>query len=381
MRDIMQNRRKKIIYFIGLILLLCCETIAINAQTREEIAQNALRSTVVLNMESKGSNNSQGSGFFITDNLVVTNYHVIENATKGITKLTGTERAYDVDGYVAIDKDRDLAILMVSNLLAPPLPLGDSDTIRIGEIVYTVGNPRGLEGTFSDGIISNIQPDGNSGIRGKVIQITAPISEGSSGGAVLNSQGKVIGVAASTRKDGQNLNFAIPVNALKELWAQAGPVRPLTAEGGTTTAGNSVLSKLLNLIILSITVFGVVYFLPIVKVDGWQTAAAIAVGMGVLKVIGIGIFTNPALPQGIELLMTAPPPDDIVHALDCVNCFPKLLFYLAKPPTYITIAAFLLAIANKVTPRFELNGFFNTYLIALVIVVIENVLHAFIPML
>ena len=381
MKNVRRNQGKKWQCFTVFLLLMCCGGIEVDAQTPEQIAQNGLRSTVILKMQPTPTNNSQGSGFFVGDGLIVTNYHVIEDATRGTAKLVGAEQTHDIEGYIAIDKDHDLAILKVANLYAPPLPLGDSDTIQIGEVVYAVGNPRGLEGTFSDGIISNIQSDGNSGIRGEVIQMTAPISQGSSGGAVLNSNGKVIGIAASIRRDGQNLNFAIPVNYLKALLDRAGPLQPLVA--ATSTPGKSVLSNILKLIILSITVFGVVYFLPTVKVNSWIIAAGIAVGFGVLKVVGIGILTNPALPKGIEIIFTAPPPNsnDIVHALNCANCFPKLLVYMIKLPAYITITAFLLGIANKAVPKFELNGFFNTYLVALLIIVIESVLHSFIPIL
>ena len=95
------------------------------------------------------------------------------------------------------------------------LPLGDNDTVQIGMPVYVTGNPRGLEGTFSDGLISAIREVNGR----KLFQMTAPVSPGSSGGPVLNSSGEVIGITVSQVKDGQNLNFAVPVNYLKELAA------------------------------------------------------------------------------------------------------------------------------------------------------------------
>lgn len=85
--------------------------------------------------------------------------------------------------------------------------------MQVGATVYAVGNPRGLEGTFSDGIISSIRPVGSD----KLIQITAPLSPGSSGGPVLNIKGEVIGVSFSYIQKGQNLNFAIPSNYLNQL--------------------------------------------------------------------------------------------------------------------------------------------------------------------
>ena len=96
--------------------------------------------------------------------------------------------------------------------------------VQVGETVYAVGNPRGLEGTFSDGIISSIRPVGTD----KLIQITAPLFPGSSGGPVLNRRGEVIGVSVLTIRDGQNLNFAIPSNYLKGLLSKVGYTRSLS---------------------------------------------------------------------------------------------------------------------------------------------------------
>ena len=101
--------------------------------------------------------------------------------------------------------------------------LGNSDFAQVGETVYAVGNPRGLEGTFSQGIISSIRPVGID----KLIQITAPLSPGSSGGPVLNRKGEVIGVSVLTIRDGQNLNFAIPSIHLSALLAKPANLQPL----------------------------------------------------------------------------------------------------------------------------------------------------------
>ncbi len=356
--------------------LLFYGIVVAHAQPPEQIAENALNATVLLKMQP---NNSQGSGFFVGAGLIATNYHVIKEATKGTVKLVREEETFDIEGTTAIDAERDLAIIKVANLQGTSLPLGDSDSVQIGETVYTVGNPRGLEGTFATGNISNIRTEGTRLVRGTVLQFTAPISRGSSGGAVLNSRGEVIGIAFETRDDGQNLNFAIPINYLKELLAQSGPVTPLVADAAPSA--KSPFSNLLNLILLSATVFGIIHFLPTVKVNSWIAAAGIALGFGVIKVIGIGIMTHPALPKGVALLFTAPPVSDIVHALNCLDCFPKLLISAIRVPAYIVATAFLLGIANKTVRGFELNGFFNTFFVALLIVVVESVLHSFIPIL
>ena len=96
-------------------------------------------------------------------------------------------------------------------MIGPSLTRGDSSAAREGQRVLVIGNPEGLYGTVSDGIISAFRDDGN------IIQITAPISPGSSGSPVLNEKGEVIGIATYYGKEGQNLNFAVSSNALEDL--------------------------------------------------------------------------------------------------------------------------------------------------------------------
>ena len=162
------------------------------------------------------------AGFFVAQDQVATNFHVIEGAAKGTAKQVGKYTKYTIEGISATDKENDLAILKVAAFEIEPLPLGDSETVKIGETVYVAGNPRGLEGTFSDGIISSLRERYTR----KRIQMTAPISPGSSGGPVLNSNGNVIGVSFMTIEGGQNLNFAIPSNYLKSLLKQSEPAQP-----------------------------------------------------------------------------------------------------------------------------------------------------------
>ena len=187
----------------------------ITEQTAQQIAQNALNSTVYLEMQEPNGIISRGSGFFIRPGYVATNYHVVEDATRAYVKLVGKQTTYRVENIAATDEKHDLAILKLSGITAPALSLANSDTVQTGETVYVVGNPKGLEGTFSKGIVSAIRIAGGN----KWIQIDAPISPGSSGGAVLNSAGKVIGVITSTHRDpeAQNLNFVVPSNYLKAL--------------------------------------------------------------------------------------------------------------------------------------------------------------------
>ena len=178
----------------------------------QEIASIVLKSTVLIETQI-----GFGSGFVVDEGQVVTNHHVIENMVSGTVQLVGSTTKHTIAGVLAVDELRDLAIVKVSGLSAPSLPLGDSDTVEIGQDVYVAGNPAGLRGTFSTGIISAIRSEEDGSIAGELIQITAPISRGSSGGPVVDSNAEVIGIAVGGIDSGQNLNFAIPVNYLKEL--------------------------------------------------------------------------------------------------------------------------------------------------------------------
>jgi len=182
---------------------------------------------------------SLGSGFLVRDTEIASNLHVVEGAAKGYAKLVGEKTKYDIEGITAVDPERDLVMLRISGGPFQPLPLGNSDAVQVGESVYAVGNPQGLEGTFSQGIVSSIREVG----AGKLLQITAPISPGSSGGPVLNGKGEVIGVSVATFRGGQNLNFAIPSNYLKTLLAKTEPLKPL-AQAKASKTPKSILEGL-----------------------------------------------------------------------------------------------------------------------------------------
>ncbi len=231
------KREKKLLWQLPLILLvtmlLCCTTG--NAQTVPQIVEKALAATVSLEIhDGNGALLGRGSGFFVRSNLIATNYHVIEGATRGTAKLVGKYKTYTIAGFTAVDKTNDLALLKVTVYGVKPLPLGNSDTVRIGETIYVAGNPIGLEGTVSDGIISG-RRDRYTKER---LQMTAPISPGSSGGPVLNDKGKVIGVSVSGYHGlgVQNLNFAIPSNYLKTLLTQSGTVKPFSQQSQSISA-------------------------------------------------------------------------------------------------------------------------------------------------
>ena len=228
-------------------LALLCATLLVligassaHAQTAQEIAKKAFGSTVLLVMEdADGQPLSLGSGFFVREGEIASNLHVVEGAARGYAKLTGQKAKYDIEGITAVDSERDLVVLKISAARPRTLSLGNSDGVQVGESVYAVGNPQGLEGTFSQGIVSSIREVGTD----KLLQITAPISPGSSGGPVLNGKGEVIGVSVATFRGGQNLNSAIPSNYLKALLGKTGPSKSFTQ----AKPGKSQRSILANL--------------------------------------------------------------------------------------------------------------------------------------
>ena len=225
----------QLLRIIPVIVLIFCTISRVPAQTAPQISEKALAATVYLEMQdSNGLPLGFGSGFFVRDNLIATNYRVIEGAARGTAKLVGRFSTYTIEGVTATDQTNDLALLKVTVSGIKPLPLGNSSDVEIGETVYVAGNPKGLEGTFSNGIISSRRDQYTK----ERLQMTAPISPGSSGGPVLNSKGEVIGVSFMTLVGGQNLNFAIPSRYLTELLTESKPAKPL-AEGNRSISAET----------------------------------------------------------------------------------------------------------------------------------------------
>src|SRR5262245_15121466 len=177
----------------------------------KQIAQRVIPSVVLVTVECRdGLMVSSGSGFFVSDRLVATNRHVVECGDRGNIKFVGQNTTHQIVArWFHPDDSLDLALLKVEGAGKPSLSLSDGRNVSIASKVYAAGNPKGLEGTFSDGIVSSIRQSE------KLIQHTAPISPGSSGGPLLDEYGKVIGINTLIVREGQNLNFAIPAQYLK----------------------------------------------------------------------------------------------------------------------------------------------------------------------
>jgi S1-C subfamily serine protease len=170
---------------------------------------------------------SLGSGFVVDKGgYIVTNYHVIEAAQEVEVNFSGDDRV--PARIVGSDPSTDLAVLKIGTQARAltPLPLGNSDAVRVGDAVVAIGNPFGLERSVTAGIVSALQRDitaPNGYTIDKVIQTDAPINRGNSGGPLLNARGEVIGVNSQIESEtGGNvgIGFAVPVNTVKEVIAQ-----------------------------------------------------------------------------------------------------------------------------------------------------------------
>jgi tetratricopeptide (TPR) repeat protein len=170
---------------------------------------------VILTYNKEGKILGQGSGFFINqEGDVITNYHVLQGATRAIIK-TNDGRECPVEKILAEDKAGDLIQVAVKIPKEAVRPLSIITTLpEVGEKIIVIGTPLGLDKTVSDGIVSAVREIPGFG---RIVQLTAPISPGSSGSPVINMKGEVIGVATFFVVAGQNLNFAIPGERIARL--------------------------------------------------------------------------------------------------------------------------------------------------------------------
>ena len=221
----------------GLVAFLVLASSLVLAQQQAAIKSPATilkenDSALALILSADDNSVSLGSGFFIADgSAVVTNFHVISGAKKVVLK-TGAGQVLSADTVYGFDEKEDLAILRVAGATGSHVvALGDSDKVAVGESIVVVGNPEGFEKSVTNGLVSGLRTFDEQ----KLFQISAPISHGSSGGPVFNDRGQVIGVVVAFWKDGKNLNFAIPVNRVSEMWAARREVSLASLPASTET--------------------------------------------------------------------------------------------------------------------------------------------------
>ena len=182
------------------------------------IRENRQSIVVIAALDKNGTIYGHGSGFVLSkDGAVVTSYHVIKNAAD--IRIKAGEEVYAVAGIIRADAEHDIAILKAEGSDLHPVRLGRSDNISPGEKVYVIANPRGTGLALSEGILAEIKEVAG---KGRMLQITAPFTEGYSGSPVFNEQGEVIGMATFIVKGTgdptayQKLNFAVPVDRIGE---------------------------------------------------------------------------------------------------------------------------------------------------------------------
>lgn len=195
---------------LTVVLFLAC--LSVRAQTVKrptDIARESGQAVVVIEgLDAAGNLTGQGSGFIVSpQGALVTNLHVLRGAQSVRVKLPNGD-IYKTQDVVDVDDAKDIAVLKLKGFKLPVVKLGDSDQTEIGESITVISSPEGLTNSLSTGVVSGVRR--LEGLR--VFQITAPISQGSSGGAVFDSSGNVVGIVTYLLRGGQNINFAVPVN-------------------------------------------------------------------------------------------------------------------------------------------------------------------------
>lgn len=202
-------------FFLPFILLL---TSGINSYSQDIVAMfKRVKPSVVsvISYNAFDLEDGTGSGFFIANNRIITNYHVVEDAASVKIRLNDSTE-YPITKMIAKDSVMDIAILEVAlpaTRKIIPLVYRTSAPEQ-GERVYVVGNPLGFEQSVSDGIVSSIRIVKDFG---KLIQFTAAVSHGSSGSPLLDANGAVLGVVRLVMSEGQNINFAVPAEFAKSI--------------------------------------------------------------------------------------------------------------------------------------------------------------------
>ena len=233
------THRKAVSTFISTFLLLN-NGVAVASEemnTAQIVEKIGPAVALVLTESSYSGESSQGSGVLIDDlRTIVTNVHVVEGS-KEVKILFPDGQEFFVNGYVSADENRDLVMIRLPKNVKgiSPVPLNIDNAIMIGQNVVAIGNPQGLVNSVSEGIISGIR-EFEPGTR--VLQTTAALSPGSSGGGLFNRSGQLLGVTTFLHRNGQNLNFAFPVEYALPL-LQEEHIRPFSNLKSPSFASNT----------------------------------------------------------------------------------------------------------------------------------------------
>jgi S1-C subfamily serine protease len=178
------------------------------------LARNSFSVLRIVAHDAKGEPIAQGSGFVVgPTGLVVTNYHVIKGS-HAISVLLENKKRLEVEGLAAVDPDGNLALIKVKGVIPPPLLFSKNDSPSVGTEAYAIGNPMGLKNTLSEGEVKSVRKEGNAIT---IIHTSAAITPGSSGGPLLDEDGKVLGVATHFMTQGESQNLAIGRDRVQKL--------------------------------------------------------------------------------------------------------------------------------------------------------------------
>lgn len=173
------------------------------------VVEDVVRGVVTIRTD-----NSIGTGFFVSsDGYLVTNFHVIQGGQNSIEVITYDKDTFDAD-IVAVDETRDLALLQIPGTYTS-LELAKDNEIQVGKKVIAIGNPLGLSFTVTEGIVSGINRVGPSGLA-EYVQTDVPLNPGNSGGPLIDTSGKVIGINNFKIGGAENLGFSLKSSIIKE---------------------------------------------------------------------------------------------------------------------------------------------------------------------
>jgi tetratricopeptide (TPR) repeat protein len=220
-----RNPTTRFQHWLGVVFLFVCFLSAVlfptlpvvSAQTQNVTPANIFARVhssvvVIFAMDEKGQRSVQGSGFIVDRNKVATNHHVVQTMTQAYV-IFSDGVIITVTGVVADSAEQDLTILAVETGSRPPLVMGDELTLQQGDPVYALGAPQGLELSLTNGIVSSFRKSNGQFL----IQTTAAISHGSSGGPLFDGAGRVVGITTSMISDTPGIYFSMGIGDLKRL--------------------------------------------------------------------------------------------------------------------------------------------------------------------
>ena len=202
---------KKSVLFLYLFIFSIFSSLSVSQSiTPQKLFESYNKSVaVIICYDQNGKKKAQGSGVILEEKgIVITNFHLFAGSDKFDVMRNDSSIGFTEIQGVNIEKD-----VMVFKLFAtdfPKIPVGNSSSLAVGDKVFAIGSPKGLENSISEGMVSGIRKIGEN--KRNMIQITASISPGSSGGAVFNDNGELVGISSMKVTDGENLNFMIPIN-------------------------------------------------------------------------------------------------------------------------------------------------------------------------